>query len=238
MLNQQQEDNIQKPSLMAAHLGRLQREHLLVSIGISGTKNSFNSMLVDVDSNKHTMLLDILHPELAHQQLMKKKRFVFNVTHEGVKISFKGAIKKLVEDDGKPAYLIDFPDELIYQQRRQSFRAPISKDTLLSITLNDSENDASCEGIINNVSRGGLCLQFDHTVAYKFEKFKLLSGIFYTTSNIEIICDLEIRNITTDSVHRHTTVGVAFKNLTKLQRRHVQQFALTMERQMLKRKRS
>ena len=238
MINEQPDDNISKPSLMAAHLGRLQREHLLVSIGISGTKNAFNSMLVDVDANKHTMLLDVLHPEPAHQQLMKKKRFVFNVIHEGVKISFKGAIKKLVEDDGKPAYLIDFPDNLIYQQRRQSFRAPICKDMILPITITDTENEVSFEGIINNVSRGGLCLQFDHSVKYKFKKFTLLSGSFHTDGNIEIVCDLEIRNITSDSVHRHTIVGVEFKNLNKLHKRHIQHFALNMERRMLKRKRA
>lgn len=238
MLNEQQDDNIFKPSLMAAHLGRLQREHLLVSIGINGTDNTFNSMLVNVDTNKHTMLLDVLHPEPAHKQLMEKKGFVFNATHDGVRISFKGAIKKLVEDDGKPAYLIDFPKELVYQQRRQSFRAPISKDTILVTTLTDTENEHQCEGIINNVSRDGLCLQFDHTVKFQFEKLKKLSAHFRTSDNIEIICDIEIRNIVVDSVRRYTAVGVKFKNLDKLAKRHIQRFALNMERRMLKRKRA
>jgi len=238
MRNEEQDDTIIKPSIMAAHFGRLQHEHLLVSISISGTNTSFNSMLVSVDHDKHTMLLDILHPEQAHKQLLKNKRFVFNVTNEGVKISFKGVVKKLVEDDGKPAYLIDFPEQLIYKQRRQSFRAPICKDTILPITLTDTEKDTRCEGIINNVSRGGLCLQFDHTVNYKFKKLTMLTGHFRTNDNVEITCDMEIRNITTDTVHRHTTVGVCFKNLTKLDKRHIQQFALNMERQMLQRKRA
>ena len=238
MLNDEDDDTILKPSLMAAHLGRLQREHLLVSIGINGTNTSFNSMLVNVNPDKCTMLLDVLHPEPAHQQLMKSKRFVFDVTHEGVKISFKGSVKRLVDDEGKPAYLIDFPEKLIYKQRRQSFRAPICKDTLLAITLTDTENDVSCEGIINNVSRGGLCLQFDHTVKYKFEKFKILSGHFHTSENIEITCDLEVRNTTTDDVHRYTLVGVNFKDLTKIEKRHIQQFALSAERRMLKQKRA
>jgi len=238
MLNELKDDNIVKPSLIAAHLGRLQHERLLVSIGISGTNNSFNSMLVSVDADKHTMLLDVLHPEPAHKQLMKNKRFVFNVVHDGVKISFKGIVKELVEDDGKPAYLVDFPEILIYQQRRQAFRAPISKDTLLTITLTDANKDISCEGIINNISRDGVCLQFDHTEKFSFEKLTLLSGQFFTDKKIEINCDVEIRNIVVDSTFRHTTVGVQFRNLTKLDKRNIQNFALTMERRMLKRKRA
>jgi len=238
MLNEKQDDTIFKPSLMAAHLGRLQREHLLVSISVGGTNNSYNSMLVEVNADKQTMLLDILHPELAHQQLIKSKHFTFNVTCEGVKISFKGVVKALVEDDGKPAYLIDFPESLIYQQRRQHFRAPICKDTQLLISLTNTEDDTSCEGVINNVSRGGLAIQFEHTVKFKFEKFKLLSAHFHTSENVEINCDIEIRNIMTDPVHRHTTIGVQFMNLTKLQKKHIQHFALNMERRMLKQKRA
>lgn len=238
MLNELEDDHVVKPSLMAAHLGRIHRERLLVSIDISGTNNSFNSMLVSVDPDKHTILLDVLHPEPAHKQLMKNKHFVFNVVHDGVKISFKGVIKELVEDDGKPAYLINFPDMLIYQQRRQAFRAPISKDTLLNITLTDTNKEISCEGTINNISRDGVCLRFDHTEKFNFEKLSLLSGHFVTDKKIEINCDVEVRNIVVDSTFRHTTVGVQFRNLTKLDKRNIHNFALTMERRMLKRKRA
>jgi len=238
MLNDKHDDTIFKPSLMAAHLGRLQRDHLLVSIGIRGTNTSFNSMLIDVDADKNTMMIDILHPTLAHEKLMENKRFDFNVTHKGVQISFSGCIKEMVEDDGKPAYLIDFPDELIYKQRRQSFRAPISKDMVLPITLTDSETGETCTGIINNISRGGLCLQFDHTVDYEFTKMSILSGNFHIKDDVAITCDMEIRNITINSEYRHTIVGICFKKITKTDKRHIQNFALNMERKMLKRQRA
>lgn len=239
MLDEQQ-NNILKPSLMAAHLGRIQRERLLVSISISGTNNIFNSMLINVDADTHTMLLDVLQPELAHLQLIRRKHFVFNVVHNGIKISFEAVVKKIVEDDGKPAYLINFPDKLIYQQRRQSFRAPISKDTIMPISLTNAgtNNNDYCEGVINNVSRGGLSLQFDQAVKFQFEEINLLLGHFHTNENTKVVCDLEIRNITTNSDYQHTTVGVQFKNLSKLNKRHIQHFALNMERRMLKRKRA
>jgi len=235
---EEQDDHITKPSIIAAHLGRLQREHQLVKLNIVGTDNSFNSMLVSIDPAKQTMLLDVLHPDTAHQQLIKKKDFNFNVESDGVKISFNGTIQKLVEDDGKPAYFVNFPDKLLYKQRRQAFRAPISKGDLLSITLTDTEMTKSCKGIIDNVSRGGLCLQIDHGENWHFEKFSILSAQFFTTENIEIICDIEVRNIKPDQVYKHTKVGVQFKNLDKQQKRHIQNFALRMERQMIKRQRA
>ena len=233
-----QEDQIIKPDTIAAHLGRLQREHHLAKISIDGTSNSFNSMLVSIDAIKHTMLLDVLHPNEAHQQILKKKKFTFSVSYEGVKISFKGTIKKLVEDDGKPAYFINFPDTLIYHQRRQSFRAPIGKDTILPITLIDPESDKTCEGIILNISRGGLGLQFSHGIDYKFKKFNLASSQFSTTENIKINCDIEIRNITDHPENKYTTVGVQFMNLEKEEKKKIQHFALKMERQMIQRKRA
>jgi len=238
MQEEKQDNDIIKPDLIAAHLGRLQRNHILAKISISGTQNSFNSMLVNVDASKQTLLLDVLHPGSAHQQIIDKKDFIFRVEQNGINISFKGSVKKVVEDDDKPAYLIDFPDKLVYQQRREAFRAPISKDTLLTITLTTTDNKKTCNGIINNVSRGGLCIQIDHTEKFSFEKFTHLSSQFVTTENVEITCNIEIRNITPDSVHRHTMVGVKFRNLDKQQKRHIQNFSLQMERQMIKRQRS
>jgi len=238
MPEQPDDDNIYKPDLIAAHLGRLQRDRLLAHINIAGTNNAFNSMLVNVDADKHTLLLDVLHPEAAHQQLIQKKNFTFNAAHDGVKVSFKGSVKELVEDDGKPAYLIDFPDSIVYQQRRQAFRAPISKGKPIEISLTDPEKNRTCQGIINNISRGGLCLQFDHTENCSFEKFSLLSAQFFIDAKTEITCDVEVRNVTEDSVHRHTMIGIQFKNLVKQQKRHIQNFALQMERQMIKRQRS
>ncbi|MCK4742524.1 MAG: flagellar brake protein [Sulfuriflexus sp.] len=233
-----EDDNIIKPSLIAAHLGRLQHERTLVKISIVGTKNSFNSMLVNVNADAQTILLDVLHPEAAHKKLLEKKKFILNVEQNGIKISFKGAVKKIIIDDDKPAYLIDFPKKILYQQRRQAFRAPIGRDTLLEITLTDKKTKKTSKGIINNVSREGLCLQFDHTEKFNFNKFMHLSSQFLTTENVEIICDVEIRNITDDSVHRHTKVGVQFKTLDKQQRQHIQNFALQMERKMIKRQRA
>jgi len=235
---EEQDDSIVKPNIIAAHLGRLQREHHLVKINISGTSNTFNSMLVSVDPVKQSMLLDILHPDTAHQQIMEKRKFTFDVESDGVQISFAGTVKSLVKDDDKPAYFVDFPDKLIYKQRRQAFRAPIAKGDLLPITLTDTKNNTTCKGIIDNVSRGGLCLQFDHSENFNFEKFSTLSGKFTTTDNVEIICNIEVRNIMRDSVHRHTKVGVQFIKLDKQQQKHIQSFALRMERQMIKRKRA
>lgn len=238
MQEENQEDYIVKPDLIAAHLGRLQREHLLVKISIAETANSFNSMLVKIDAENRTMLLDVLHPSSAHQQIIDKKDFNFYVEQHGIKISFKGSVKKVVEDDEKPAYLIDFPDKLLYQQRREAFRAPISKDTLLTITLTSADKKKTYKGMIDNVSRGGLCLRFDHAEKCDFEEFSHLSSQFVTTENIEMTCDVEIRNVTPDSVHRHTIIGVKFKKLDKQQKRHIQNFALRMERKMIKRKRA
>jgi len=237
-MQEEQDHNITKPDMIAAHLSRLQREHHLVKINIADTTNSFNSMIVDVDAEKKTMLLDVLHPDASHQQMLKHKKFSLNVDYDGVKIGFKGAVKKVVTDDDKPAYLVDFPDTMLYQQRRQAFRAPIAKDMALKIILTDPETNKSCEGIIDNVSRDGLCLQFDHTEKYGFDKFKHVSSQFLTTENIEIVCEIEIRNIMQDSVHRYTKVGVKFINLDKQQKRHIQNFSLKMERQMMKRKRA
>jgi len=237
-MQEEQDDNITKPDMIAAHLSRLQREHHLVKINIVDTTNSFNSMVVDVDAEKKTILLDVLHPDTAHQQMIKHKNFSLNVDCDGVKIGFKGTVKKIVSDDDKPAYLIGFPDKMLYQQRRQAFRAPIGKDIVLKIVLTDPETNKSCAGIIDNVSRDGMCLQFDHTEKYGFDKFQHVSSQFLTTENIEITCKVEIRNIVQDSVHRYTKVGVKFIELDKQQRRHIQNFSLKMERQMMKRKRA
>ena len=238
MQEEEQDNHIRKPDLIATHLSRLRRENILGKINIAGTKNSFNSMLVNVDATQQTLLLDVLHPETAHQQIMKRKDFSFNASHNGINVSFKGTVKKLIDDNDTPAYLVDFPDKLFYQQRRQTFRSPVSKDTLLPITLTNPKDNTSCKGTISNVSIGGLRLQLEHTEEYSFEKLNLLSSTFVTTEDVEISCSVEVRNIAIGGAHRPITVGLQFKNLDNQQKRHIQNFSLQMERQMIKRQRS
>ena len=235
---QEQDNHIRNPQLIATHLARLQRGHFLVGISIAGTSNSYNSMLVKIDTDKHTMLLDILHPEAAHLKILKYKDFTFNVSYDGINISFKGTVKELIDDDDTQAYLVDFPDKLLYQQRRQTFRSSVSRDTLLPVTLTNPKDNTSCKGTISNVSIGGLRLQLEHAEEYSFDKLSLLSCTFVTTEDVEISCSVEVRNITIDSAHGPTTVGVQFKNLDNQQKRYIQNFSLQMEREMIKRQRS
>lgn len=228
-------ERITQAEIMTSYLHRLQRAHSLLTVNIPGNNRSYNSIIIDVDSDKQRLLLDVLHPESGHKEVMKLKEFSVTAHHEGIKLGFKGYIKELINDDGKPAYFIPYPGILFYHQQRAAFRAPVSMGDHVEIKIN-SEGSKVTQGWITDLSLGGLGLQFELKKSMPFRNGMLLPACqFATPGKPDFECALEVRNVREDSNERFVYVGTRFVELAKQDERQIQSFVVKLERDMIKR---
>jgi len=231
----EEQEYIQNPALISTHLHRIQERHLLVSITIADRQDTHNSILVSLDGIHKQLLLDALNDKKSHEALMQARVFTLLVEYDGIEIGFEGKVENFVEYEGRMAYLVNFPNKLIYNQRRKAFRVPISLDTDYTVILQNG--DQECEGLITNVSHGGLRLEFDNRVKFDFKKYGAIDACqFYTSEGIEIVCRVEVRNIVRNNEQRVIKVGVKFTNINRIQQQYIRNFVSQMQRTMLKRR--
>lgn len=228
-------EHITQPEVMTAYLQRLLQAHILLSVTIPGINRIFNSIIIDIDDEKQQLILDILHPDSGHEEVMKLKEFHVTAQHEGIKLGFKVYIKKLINESGKPAYLVDYPGTLIYHQQRAAYRAPVSMGEHVEIKVSDEKNQAS-QGEITDLSLGGMGLQFKIKESLPFKKGMLLPLCqFATPGKADFECSLEVRNVRQDSNNRFVHIGTHFVKLESQQQRQIQRFVVQLERDMIKR---
>ncbi|MDT8404498.1 flagellar brake protein [Sulfuriflexus sp.] len=228
-------ERITQPEIITGYLSRLLRGHILLGISIPGSSRSYNSIIIDIDGDRQTMLLDALHPESGHEAVMKLREFAVTAHHDGIRLGFKGYIKELVNDAGKPAYLVGYPAALIYHQQRAAYRAAVSMGDQVGIKIRSADNK-TVPGLITDISLGGLGLQFEQKHALPFSNGMLLPSCqFSTPGKPEFECALEVRNIRQDDNNRFVQVGTRFIKLDKQEERQIQRFVVQLEREMIKR---
>lgn len=228
-------EQITQPEIMTGYLHRLLRAHVLLSVTVPGTNRAYNSIIIDVNSEQRQLLLDALHPESGHNEVMKLREFSATAHHDGVKIGFKGKIKELVDDSGKPAYLLDYPAVLLYHQQRAAYRAPVSMGEHVAIKVRNEDNQIA-QGLIHDISQGGLGLQFEVKNSLPFKNGMLLPVCqFATPGKPDFECALEVRNVRQDSNNRFVQVGTRFIKLGPQESRQIQRFVVQLERDMIKR---
>lgn len=228
-------ERITQPEIMSSYLHRLQRAHVLLNVNIPGGDRSYNSIIINVDDDKRQLLLDALHPESGHNQVMKLRELSVSAHHEGVKLGFKGYIKELVDDAGKPAYILDYPPTLLYHQQRAAYRAPVSMGDHVGIKISNEDNMTS-QGMITDLSLGGLGLQFELKNSLPFRNGMILPVCqFSTPDKPDFECALEVRNVREDTNNRFVYIGTRFVKLAQQEERQIQRFVVQLERDMIKR---
>ncbi|WP_126453725.1 flagellar brake protein [Sulfuriflexus mobilis] len=226
---------ISQPNIITGHLRRLLRDHVLLNVHMPDSDRFYNSILIDVDAEQKYILLDALHPESGHQQILKERQFTVSAQYQGIEFGFNGNIDSVIDDGGKPAYRVKYPEVLRYHQRRASFRAPVSMGDNAEISVRDEAGN-QCKGLITNISLGGIAAQFAGKQTMPFEKNMILPVCrFATGDKTDFECALEIRNIKAYEDKNMVRVGARFIHMGPIEERQIQRFVVQLERDMIRR---
>ncbi len=107
---------------IAAILGRIARERTLVTV-YTGEGGEFAvSMILAVDADFDEVTLDMpVNPE-AQARVLAARDPVFVVFFENVKIQFRAPLAQASTFEGRPAFRVRLPTQMLRLQRREFFR--------------------------------------------------------------------------------------------------------------------
>ena len=144
---------------IAAILARMGRERTLVTVYTGGQGEFSVSMILSVDPEFDEALLDMpVNPE-AQARLLAARELVFVIFFENVKIQFRAALAKATTFEGRAAFRVRLPSEMLRLQRREYFRvrAPVTGQATCLVPA--SSGNAKYESLqLVNISVGGLAV--------------------------------------------------------------------------------
>ena len=111
---------------ISALLGKLEKNHTLLSIIVNGSKKMFGSMILEVNENKRYLVLDELYPRQELNRPLLNTKLSIETQLEGIEIRFTTNVEAIAERDEIEYYKVSFPAYVFHHQRRSSFRVNVT----------------------------------------------------------------------------------------------------------------
>lgn len=189
--------------------------------------------IVDVDADRGEVILDYGANEALNRKILDAHKVIFITSQDKVRVQFIATHVERINYEGKPAFRIALPENLIKLQRREYFRlaTPITKPLVCSISL---EGGRKVDLAIADISIGGIGI-VNPPAGFKFEPGTSYQGCHFTLPDIgTIVATLQIRNayeITLKSGMHTWRAGCMFINLPGTMQSMIQRYIIKLERE-------
>lgn len=230
----QSEKITQLPQIIAL-LRRLHEDRILLSVRIPGVERYFNSMLLNLNTERKYLLLDEINNDWGHRKALEAGSLRVFAQCDGVEMTFNVPIRSARNKQGVSFYQADLPEYINYLQRRADYRVHVETDMEITVFL-PVEEERVLDGHLCDVSLGGL----GAVVPSREDIYK---GLVIPTCKIQLPqdpeplqADLEIRFILPDTNNQMLRVGGRFSKLALEDKSRLRRFVMQLEREMIRRK--
>jgi c-di-GMP-binding flagellar brake protein YcgR len=144
---------------IAAILGRISRERTLVTV-YTGREGEFSvSMILAVDAEFDEVILDMPASPEAQVRLLAAEELVCVIFFENVKIQFRAPLAQATTFEGRAAFRVRLPGQMLRLQRREYFRVRTPVSGQATCLVPASRGNAKYESLqLLNISVGGLAV--------------------------------------------------------------------------------
>jgi len=230
---------------IARKLTLILKQNCLITVSFNEGSTFFLSTLLEVNTKKQTIQLDAASDSALNKQLLKANHILFETNVAGVAVSF--TLYKVTQPllGKKNAFTLDFPEELIWLERRMFYRLkpPIQNKPICKLSFAapktielKSNNHPVFTFEVNDISLTGISLLYNPEEHYD----DLLSDIKtiedFTVHLPEIgsfETPVEIRNLhpqSSSKTDKTQVVGIKFQQLPSAIESKVQRYLLSVER--------
>lgn len=151
---------ITDPPIMLGLLQRVIEERASLSIVLPGIDMPFDSLLLSVDPALDALVIDELNPISGHRRVAPNLLLRIGTRLDGVELRFRTRVAAIDRDSNIAAYLLDFPGELDYRERRNAYRVKIPVAAPLSWTVLAGSDRATPVALqVEDLSLGGIGLR-------------------------------------------------------------------------------
>jgi len=115
--------------------------------------------LLAVDESRGVVVFDELPVEVAQRRLMAAPKVTFVGFFDAIKVQFAASGQKVTTFEGKPAFSVPLPEDVLRLQRRDAFRVrpPMSKPATCRLPLGQASRQFEALRVLD-ISIGGLAV--------------------------------------------------------------------------------
>ena len=220
------------PLEIAGTLRMLQDSHDPLIITFHERSQRFQSYLVDVSRDNGTLALDEMIPRDGERHLENGEPFRIEGFHDGVRVAWesKGNLS-ISEKDGHRIYTGSMPDEVVYHQRRNAFRAALKLAQLVNIELGGEKLKVPVSGKLLDISATGCKLRFEGDISERLQLGQVYDRFIAALPFGSMTTSVELRYLHYEEKINTTFAGVRFHNMSGLVQRQVERFVYQLQRE-------
>lgn len=234
--NEPQAERVSNSARMVALLQRLVDERIILMVHLPDDNVRYNSALLAVDPSSQTLTLDELTPNSGNDKALNAKKLHITARIGGAFIRFRANIARSETRNEVLSYALPFPSFIIYEQRRNAFRARIPEHLNVNVSLEKAESETIVAGL-TDISTSGIGFALDPAIELNSDNDELYVCKVRLPGGESLACELEIRFAALDEKTKKRTVGGQFINMFGPQRKMIEKFVMFLQRETIRRKR-
>jgi c-di-GMP-binding flagellar brake protein YcgR len=220
------------PLEISSNLRQLQESHDPLIITFHERSQRFQSYLVDIDRDSNMIALDEMIPRDGERYLLAGESFKVEGFHEGVRIAWESnGPLKIDESGGGRCYRGTLPDEVVYHQRRNAFRAALKLAQLVDVDLDGDKLKAPISGKLLDISATGCKLRFEGDITGNLQLGQVYNRFMAALPFGKMTAPVELRYLHFEEKISTTFAGVRFHNMSGLVQRQVERFVYQLQRE-------
>ncbi|WNZ77247.1 Type iv pilus assembly [Pseudomonas sp. E141] len=220
------------PLEISGNLRMLQDSHDPLIITFHERSQRFQSYLVDVDRERNVLALDEMIPRDGERFLLAGEPFRVEGFHDGVRIAWESNGPLTIDEssDGR-CYRGALPDEVVYHQRRNAFRAALKLAQLVSVELGGDKLKSPVDGKLLDISATGCKLRFEGDITARLQLGQVYERFIAALPFGNMTAPVELRYLHFEERINTTFAGVRFHNISGLVQRQVERFVYQLQRE-------
>ena len=220
------------PLEISSNLRQLQDSHDPLIITFHERSQRFQSYLVDLDRERNMIALDEMIPRDGERFLLAGEPYKVEGFHEGVRIAWESNGQLSIdESNGSRCYRGTLPDEVVYHQRRNAFRAALKLAQLVNVNLDGEKLKASISGKLLDISATGCKLRFEGDITGSLQLGQVYDRFNADLPFGKMTAPVELRYLHFEEKISTTFAGVRFHNMSGLVQRQVERFVYQLQRE-------
>ena len=191
-----------------------------VIIRIDGDDSEYRSAITHTSFKTRSFFMDKVIPLQGNDLIRSGKRFSIECDSQGGRIEFR-MTGRLRYQPEKEQYRCEFPDEVLYLQRRTAYRVLVPPAHQILIKLRFNHEDEGVQGRLIDMSSSGFKARFDSDISELLRENKEISmaRVRFNRENT-IDCSLEARHIVNDE-DGNTQCGFSYLSISPQAQRYI-----------------
>lgn len=218
-------------------LSQLLEQNKPLTLVFSGRNQRFLTYIAAIDKENSRVALDELVPESGQRMLGLGEPFRIDVYLDGVHIHWKSGLSApaIGQHEGYTVAWLQFPEEMVYHQKRNAFRARTLRDEPVQLKLAGTGLETSLLGHVIDLSATGCKVRLEQLPPAVVQPGQALNDCRLSFPGNQIEVAVEVRHVKIDENNEAATLGLRFLQPDGMAQRNIERYVNHLQREARRR---